>query len=226
MLPYPSAVALSSRTLNHLADLIRAERTRRRGRWRRLDAGRPCSPWPICVTVTPSLDWPAASRSASPRSGGTSEKPSTCSPRTASTSATESTCRSSRTARDASSGLAGPARRCARPDRRPHPLPGRRADQRQRDDLRRQGAPRRRRQHPHAVQAPPSPATIVPPAEDRQPAPSQDPRCLRARRRHPQGRGGCRQGHGPPALVTACSSASRPCTGHRRKREGTPSEGS
>ncbi|MEV4691979.1 transposase family protein [Micromonospora echinospora] len=40
MLSYPSAVALSSRTLNHLADLIRAERTRRRGRWRRLDAGR------------------------------------------------------------------------------------------------------------------------------------------------------------------------------------------
>ncbi|BCL14665.1 transposase family protein [Micromonospora sagamiensis] len=40
MLSYPSAVALSSRTLNHLADLIRAERARRRGRWRRLDAGR------------------------------------------------------------------------------------------------------------------------------------------------------------------------------------------
>ena len=40
MLSYPSAVALSSRTLNYLADLIRAERIRRRGRWRRLDAGR------------------------------------------------------------------------------------------------------------------------------------------------------------------------------------------
>jgi hypothetical protein len=40
VLSYPSAVALSSRTLNHLADLIRAERIRRRGRWRRLDAGR------------------------------------------------------------------------------------------------------------------------------------------------------------------------------------------
>lgn len=40
MLSYPSAVALSSRTLNHLADLLRAERARRRGRWWRLDAGR------------------------------------------------------------------------------------------------------------------------------------------------------------------------------------------
>ncbi|NJC11420.1 hypothetical protein F4558_001246 [Micromonospora profundi] len=40
MLCYPSAIALSSRALNHLADLIRAERARRRGRWRRLDAGR------------------------------------------------------------------------------------------------------------------------------------------------------------------------------------------
>ncbi|WP_416900847.1 transposase family protein [Micromonospora echinospora] len=40
MLSYPSAVALSSRTLNHLADLIRAERARRQGRWWRLDAGR------------------------------------------------------------------------------------------------------------------------------------------------------------------------------------------
>ncbi|NGM15879.1 transposase family protein [Verrucosispora sioxanthis] len=39
MLSYPSTVALSSRTLNHLTDLIRAERTRRRSRWRRLDAG-------------------------------------------------------------------------------------------------------------------------------------------------------------------------------------------
>lgn len=39
MLSYPSAVALSSRTLNHLADLLRAERARRRGRWWRLDAG-------------------------------------------------------------------------------------------------------------------------------------------------------------------------------------------
>ncbi|MEN3611530.1 transposase family protein [Plantactinospora sp. ZYX-F-223] len=40
MLSYPSTIALSSHTLNHLADLIRAERTRRRGRWWRLDAGR------------------------------------------------------------------------------------------------------------------------------------------------------------------------------------------
>lgn len=40
MLSYPSTIALSSRTLNHLADLIRAARARRRGRWWRLDAGR------------------------------------------------------------------------------------------------------------------------------------------------------------------------------------------
>jgi hypothetical protein len=40
MLSYPSTITLSSRTLNHLADLIRAARARRRGRWWRLDAGR------------------------------------------------------------------------------------------------------------------------------------------------------------------------------------------
>ncbi|RKN51216.1 transposase family protein [Micromonospora endolithica] len=32
-------MALSSRTLNHLADLVCAERIRRQGRWRLLDAG-------------------------------------------------------------------------------------------------------------------------------------------------------------------------------------------
>ena len=37
MLSYPAAITLSTRTLNHLADLIRAER--RRSRWRRLGPG-------------------------------------------------------------------------------------------------------------------------------------------------------------------------------------------
>ncbi len=40
MLSYPAAIPLSSRTLNHLADLIRAHRNQRRSRWRRLDPGR------------------------------------------------------------------------------------------------------------------------------------------------------------------------------------------
>jgi hypothetical protein len=40
MLSYPSAITLSTRTLNHLADLIRAHRQARRSRWRKLDAGR------------------------------------------------------------------------------------------------------------------------------------------------------------------------------------------
>ena len=40
MLSYPSTIPLSSRTLNHLADLIRQHRTQRRSRWRRLDPGR------------------------------------------------------------------------------------------------------------------------------------------------------------------------------------------
>lgn len=40
MLPYPSAISLSSRTLNHVADLIRTHRARLRSRWRRLDPGR------------------------------------------------------------------------------------------------------------------------------------------------------------------------------------------
>ncbi len=40
MLSYPAAIPLSNHTLVRLADLIRAERARRRSRWRRLDPGR------------------------------------------------------------------------------------------------------------------------------------------------------------------------------------------
>ncbi|PPK66703.1 transposase family protein [Actinokineospora auranticolor] len=40
MLSYPAAIPLSNHTLVHLADLIRAERTRPRSRWRRLEPGR------------------------------------------------------------------------------------------------------------------------------------------------------------------------------------------
>lgn len=40
MLSYPSTISLSSRTLNHLADLIRARRNQHRSRRRRLDPGR------------------------------------------------------------------------------------------------------------------------------------------------------------------------------------------
>jgi hypothetical protein len=40
VLSYPSTIALSSRTLNDLADRIRSHRNQRRSRWRRLDAGR------------------------------------------------------------------------------------------------------------------------------------------------------------------------------------------
>ena len=40
MLSYPSAISLSTRSLNHLADLIRARRKGLRSRWRRLSAGR------------------------------------------------------------------------------------------------------------------------------------------------------------------------------------------
>jgi hypothetical protein len=38
MLSYPSAITLSTRTLNWLAELIRAHRAVARSRWRRLDA--------------------------------------------------------------------------------------------------------------------------------------------------------------------------------------------
>jgi hypothetical protein len=37
---YPAAIPLPTRSLNHLADLIRAHRAQRRSRWRRLDPGR------------------------------------------------------------------------------------------------------------------------------------------------------------------------------------------
>ena len=40
MLSYPAAIPLSTRSLNHLAGLIRAHRARRRSRWQRLDPGR------------------------------------------------------------------------------------------------------------------------------------------------------------------------------------------
>lgn len=40
MLSYPAAIPLSTRSLNHLANLIRAHRDQRRSRWRRLDPGR------------------------------------------------------------------------------------------------------------------------------------------------------------------------------------------
>lgn len=40
MLSYPAAIPLSTRTLNHLASLIRRHRDQRRSRWRRLDPGR------------------------------------------------------------------------------------------------------------------------------------------------------------------------------------------
>jgi hypothetical protein len=39
MLSYPSAVTLSTRTLLHLSDLIRADRAARGSRWRKLDPG-------------------------------------------------------------------------------------------------------------------------------------------------------------------------------------------
>jgi hypothetical protein len=40
VLSYPAAIPLSTRSLNHLADLIRARRVQRRSRWRRLEPGR------------------------------------------------------------------------------------------------------------------------------------------------------------------------------------------
>ncbi len=40
LLSYPAAIPLSTRTLTHLAELIRTQRNVRRCRWRRLDAGR------------------------------------------------------------------------------------------------------------------------------------------------------------------------------------------
>jgi Helix-turn-helix of DDE superfamily endonuclease len=40
VLSYPASIPLSTRSLNHLAGLIRAHRDQRRSRWRRLDPGR------------------------------------------------------------------------------------------------------------------------------------------------------------------------------------------
>ena len=40
MLSYPSSISLSTRSLNHLADLIRSRRKTLRSRWRRLSPGR------------------------------------------------------------------------------------------------------------------------------------------------------------------------------------------
>ncbi len=40
MLSRPATISLSSRTLHHLADLIRGHRQQRESRWRRLNPGR------------------------------------------------------------------------------------------------------------------------------------------------------------------------------------------
>ena len=40
LLSYPATIPLSTRSLNHLADLIRTHRQQRRSHWRRLDPGR------------------------------------------------------------------------------------------------------------------------------------------------------------------------------------------
>ncbi len=40
LLSYPAAIPLSTRSLNHLADLIRTHRHQRRSHWRRLSPGR------------------------------------------------------------------------------------------------------------------------------------------------------------------------------------------
>ena len=71
---YPASIPLSTRSLNHLASLIRARRNQRRSRWRRLDPGRqPCPLWLTCVTAIPRPVWPSVSRSAQPPPGVTSE---------------------------------------------------------------------------------------------------------------------------------------------------------
>jgi hypothetical protein len=44
VLSYPSTISLSSRTLSHLADLIRAHRSQHRSPWRRLEPGRQSLP--------------------------------------------------------------------------------------------------------------------------------------------------------------------------------------
>ncbi len=83
-------------------------------------------------------------------------------------------------------GVGGDARLGTRSDRRPHSRHRRGVDQRERDDLRGQGVPRRRRLCPHPVQASPLPAEAVPPAEGREQGPRPNPRPRRTRRRHPQ----------------------------------------
>jgi hypothetical protein len=83
-------------------------------------------------------------------------------------------------------GLTGSARRCSRPDRRPHPRDHRRADQRAGADLCRPRLPRRRRQHPDTVQTAPPQATALTPGESGKPVPCPQPRARRTRHRRPQ----------------------------------------
>jgi hypothetical protein len=50
VLSYPATIPLSSRTLNHLADLIRRHRSQHRSRWRRLAPSRQALlAWPTYV---------------------------------------------------------------------------------------------------------------------------------------------------------------------------------
>jgi hypothetical protein len=65
MLSYPSTVALSTRTLNHLADLIRAHRNALgSGGVGSTPTSRRCWSWRIYATATPTPDWPEGSPSA------------------------------------------------------------------------------------------------------------------------------------------------------------------
>ena len=75
MLSYPGPIALSSRTLNHLADRIRGHRQQRGSRWRRLNLGRQAL---LALAHLRNGDTyarsPLASRSASPPPGVMSKR--------------------------------------------------------------------------------------------------------------------------------------------------------
>jgi hypothetical protein len=79
LLSYPSSIALSNRTLNHLADLIRTHRHQHRSHWRRLNPGQQALlALAHLPNVTRSPGWPPDS--APPPPGATSAKRSPCSP--------------------------------------------------------------------------------------------------------------------------------------------------
>jgi hypothetical protein len=215
MLSYPSAISLSSRTLNHVADLIRAHRARLRSRWRRLDPGSQALLVLAHLGYGDTYQRLAAGFGIGLSTAWRYIHETVDLLAAAATDARAAAARAARLAYAILDGTLIPIDRVAadRPyysgkhkrhglnvqvvadprgnlvwaspalpsslhdlTARPHPPPHPGHDRQPGHDLRRQGLPRRWRQHPHPVQTPPPPPAAVGTPTRGQPQPRPHPR--------------------------------------------------